>query len=255
MTELEREFQDREQQCRAVATTLGELDRAILAVALVGSCARGALAPDDRDFLVLVDGAGHIARLERQLGERFGGGETRYSFIFYTRHNLDGLLARRSPGTRMVHVARFLTRLLRHLPGLKKLLIRLLGPRKTLLQMREVLPQSFQTAIPLYDPESILTDVQAAQAAQLRDTLSLWEREFYSPHGFHKLLQGYLSGQVDAATVQSILRGCDIDARDYVERLAVYYDSRGDQGRAKRCRAVFDNPGSTAANVTDSIAR
>lgn len=255
MTELDREFRDREQQCRAVATTLGGLDSAILAIALVGSCARGALAPEDRDFLVLVDGAGDIARLERQIGERFGGGDTRYSFIFYTRDNLDSLLARRSPSTRLVHVARFLTRLLRHLPGLKKFLIWLLGPRKTLLQMREVLPQSFQTAIPLYDPDGVLAGFQAAQADQLRETLQGWEREFYSPYGFHKLLQGYLSGQVEAATVRSILEACDIDARDYVERLAVYYDARGDHGRAKRCRAVFDNPGSPAAHVTDSIAR
>ena len=164
MTAFEREFQEREEQCRTVAVELAGLDPGILAIALVGSCARGALAPEDRDFLVLVDSASHVNRLERQIGERFGGGDTRFSFIFYTRDNLDSLLARRSPNTRLVHFARFLTRLLRHLPGVKKLLIWLLGPRKTLLQIREVLPQSFQTAIPLYDPDSILSGAQAAQA-------------------------------------------------------------------------------------------
>jgi hypothetical protein len=246
VTALEREFQEREEQCRTVALQLAGLHPAIVAVALVGSCARGALAPEDRDFLVLVDSAGHINRLERQFGERFGGGDTRYSFIFYTRENLDSLLARRSANTHLVHFARFLTRLLRHLPGVKKFLIWLFGPRKTLLQMREVLPQSFQTAIPLYDPESILADFQAAQAENLRQTLRPWEREFYSPYGFNKLLQGYLSGRADIATVQSILRECDIDAQDYVERLAAYYDALRDDSAAARCRAIFNSPVSQA---------
>lgn len=252
MTAFDREFQEREEQCRTVAVELARLDPAILAVALVGSCARGALAPEDRDFLVLVDSPGHINRLERQIGECFGGGDTRFSFIFYTRDNLGSLLARRSPNTRLVHFARFLTRLLRHLPGVKKFLIWVLGPRKTLLQIREVLPQSFQTAIPLYDPDSILSDALAAQAENLRQTLQPWELEFYSPYGFHKLLQGYLSGAVDVATVQSILRECDIDAQDYVERLAAHYDGLGDDGSAERCRAIFDNP---VSQVTDPTAR
>ena len=66
-----------------------------------------------------------------------GGGDTRYSFIFYTRDNLDSLLARRSPNTRLVHVARFLTRLLRHLPGLRP------GPLAVVLGLRPRLLRPF----------------------------------------------------------------------------------------------------------------
>jgi hypothetical protein len=121
--------------------------------------------------------------------------------------------------------------------------------------MREVLPQSFQTAIPLYDPGRVLAGFQASQAEQLRDVLPHWEREFYSPYGFHKLVQGYLSGQADIATVQSILGACDIDAQDYVERLASYYDSLRDDSRAKRCLAIFNSNVSHVTDVTDPIAR
>jgi hypothetical protein len=252
VTALDEVFRDREQQCRAVAQQLGDLDPAVLAVALVGSCARGALTPDDRDFLVLVDSPGHINRMEHMARQLLGGSDTRYSFIFYTRDNLDTLLSRQSPSTQLVHFARFLTRLLRHLPGVKRFLVWLLGPRKTLLQIREVLPQSFQTAIPLYDPDSVLTDLQADQAAKLQHRLQPLEREFYSPYGFHKLLQGYLSGRVDSAAVQSILRACDIDARDYVERLAVHYESLCDERRAVRCRAIFSGP---VARVRDCDSR
>jgi hypothetical protein len=88
VTALDEVFRDREQQCRAVAQQLGDLDPAVLAVALVGSCARGALTPDDRDFLVLVDSPGHINRMERMARQLLGGSDTRYSFIFYTRDNL-----------------------------------------------------------------------------------------------------------------------------------------------------------------------
>jgi hypothetical protein len=255
VTEIEKEFHDREQQCRTIALQLGELDSGILAIALVGSCARGALAPEDTDFLVLVDSPGLINRLEERFNDRFRDSATRYSFIYYTRDNLESLLAHRSPNTRQVHFARFLTRLLRHLPVVKKFLIWLLGPRKTHLQMREVLPQSFQTAIPLYDPGRVLAGFQVSQAEQLCDVLPHWEREFYSPYGFHKLVQGYLSGQADIATVQSILGACDIDAQDYVERLASYYDSLRDDSRAKRCRAIFNSNISHVTDVTDPIAR
>lgn len=237
--EIEKAFHNKEEQCKAIALHVGGLDPAILAIALIGGCARGALFPEDIDFLILVDDAGHISRLEHLISGDSVTDDGNYSFIFYTPDNLESLVARRQHNLRMVQLARYLTRKLRHMRALKKMLISLLGHRKTYFQMKEVLPQSFQTAIPLYDPDSRLADLQQSQASQLRNVLTRWEREFYSPYGFHKLLDGYLSEEVDLSTVRSILRNCDIDSEDYVERLAVYYDESQDVSRAQRCRVIF----------------
>jgi hypothetical protein len=238
-SKLAKMLRGKEQYCKNIASQLAELDPAVLAIALIGSCARGVVFPEDIDFLILVRKPEHIPLLERRISDTGLNDDNAYSFIFYTVDNLNKLIRGQQPSLRTVHAARFLTRLLRHAPALKKVLIRVLGHRKTQLQMKEVLPQSFQTAIPLYDQEKILAGFLQTQAAKLDKVLSPWEKTFYSPYGFHKLLDGYLAGDADLLTVQSILRECDIESQKYVERLESFYDTEQDPDRAQRCRAIF----------------
>lgn len=238
-SKLAKVFQEKEQYCRNVASELVELDPAVLAIALIGSCARGVVYPEDIDFLILVRNPGHIPVLERKISDTGLNDDDAYSFIFYTVEDLNRLVRRQKSNLRTVHAARLLTRLLRHTPTLKKILVRILGHRKTQLQMKEVLPQSFQTAIPLFDQEKILAGILQTQAAKLDKVLSPWEKIFYSPYGFNKLLNGYLAGNSDLVTVQSILRESDIESQKYVGRLASFYDTEQDLDKAQRCRAIF----------------
>lgn len=232
-------FKKKEQYCRSVAAQLAKLDPEILAVALIGGCARGVVFPEDIDFLILVRDPKQIPQLEYRIKNTGLSSDNAYSFIFYTLDNLKKLITAQQTSLHTVHTARFLTRLLRQAPALKRILIKLLGHRKTYFQMREVLPQSFQTAIPLYDQENILADFLQTQAAILDKVLSPWEKTFYSPYGFQKLLDAYLRGNADLLTVQSILHECDIESPEYVERLARFYEAKLDFGKAQRCREIF----------------
>jgi predicted nucleotidyltransferase len=232
-------FQKKEQYCRSIAAQLAKLDSAVLAVALIGGCARGVVFPEDIDFLILVRDPKKIPKLEKRIKNTGLNNDNTYSFIFYTEDNLRKLVTGQETSLHAVHTARFLTRLLRHAPALKRILIKLLGHRKTYFQMREVLPQSFQTAIPLYDQENILAEFLQTQAEVLDKVLSPWEKTFYSPYGFQKLLDAYLRGNADLLTVQSILRKCDIESPKYVERLARFYETKLDFGKAQRCREIF----------------
>ncbi len=238
-SKLAKVLQEKEQYCQNIASQLAELDPAVLAIALIGSCARGVVFPEDIDFLIVVGDPEHIPLLERKISDTGLNDDNAYSFIFYTVDNLNKLVRRHQPSLHTVHVARFLTRLLRHTPSVKKALIKVIGHRKTQLQMKEVLPQSFQTAIPLYDQEKVLADALQTQAATLDGVLSPWEKTFYSPYGFHKLLDAYLAGDAELLTVQSILREADIESQKYVERLASFYDTEKDPDSAQRCRAII----------------
>lgn len=195
----------------------------IVSIALVGSFSRGILSPNDIDLVVVVKTSYDLKRLSiclRDINHHFSDEIT---FLCYTIDQLIKMAFYRESNIGIVRLARHTTRLLRRHPMIKRGLIIILGPYRMFLQQYEVLPETLQTWIPLFDRSGILARVQKIQKTLLKKKLSFWEQVFYSQRGFYKMVEFYLSGQLDAKSFKRVLYRCDFEWKIYFKRLMHCY--------------------------------
>jgi len=224
---------------RAFGLSLSRTEPEITAVALVGSRARGSPYPADADFLIVLDTCTDFKGLEQRLLERAQAWGA-CTFIYYSPDQLEQF-CRQSPERKfLMRHFRFATRVLRRYPEVKRLLAAVLGRSRTRLQMGEVLPQSFQTAIIISDEGEHITRCQEIQARLLKLKMSDIQRIFYQPLGFYHTLLAYLQGDLELGMFSEVLWNSDIEAAAYLQRCIEFFHSQHSHVDAQNCEALLN---------------
>lgn len=209
----------------------------IVTVALVGAWARGVVSPVDMDFVVVLRDRGDLRRVARYLADFKRRADRTLTLFYFATCHVEAKARRRAGSAAQLaprRVGRAITRVLRRVPRTKQLLIRLLESSLPAIHLYEFPPQSLQTWIPLHDDQGFLAALQAQQAALLRGALSSVEEIVWQPHGFYKLLESYLRGEVSDRGVREVMATYDVSWREYLRRCQSYYPP----GEAQRIAAL-----------------
>ncbi len=214
-----------------LATDLKEKHPKVIAIALVGSWAHGMVSKTDMDFVVVVEDK----QEKKEIWGKLDNSNEQMTFILYTISDILKLTSRKV-GLNVIKTARKITRYLRHHRMIKRSFVALLGRKKSYFQQYEILPYTFQTWIPLYERDDILTELQKEQISILGKNLSNEERILYSHNGFFNLIKKYSLGELERQRVCTVLVNSDIDYLKYLRR-AIKYSSGG----TDRIRALYND--------------
>ncbi len=188
----------------------------IRSIALAGSWALGIPSPMDIDLVLIFDNGPHVkdffwAHKEIGNGRRLDlHCRTCADFekrTFTTKSNL-----------KVVKAARKATRLLRHFPGIKKILLLILQHKVSSLTILEIAPQGQQILFPLVDRDGYLQAIQKKQRRMLENELTPCDLLLYQPNGFYLLLEGYLDGHFTRNELRKSLIPLCVDSKEYLKR-------------------------------------
>lgn len=215
-----------QERARVIARDLVAGFPSIVAVALVGAWARGIVSQVDIDFVVVVRHRRELKRLARYLQEYRSRSSEQLTLFYFTSGHVASKAERWKSRDSLggpIRLGRVATRTLRRYPTLKKVLIRVLAGWLPLIRLYEFPPQSLQTWMPVYDEDGLLRRLQESQRSLLADELSALEWLLWSPNGFYRLMEGYLSGSVKKEAVREALASYDVNWDEYLRRSMTYY--------------------------------
>lgn len=193
----------------------------VVFVALVGSWARGIPSNEDIDFVIACIQKSDIGKILKDSNTNAFKAPfaLRTTFICYPLSTFLTMVFYDNLKIRIFKIARSFRLVFRKLPFLKKILLKLLGSHKGILQKYEILPQTIQTYIPFFDKEDTLKHLQKKQRAKLETELSESDLLLYSQNGFQKLIDHYLLNKISKENVKNTLIESDIDWKEYLNRV------------------------------------